>query len=86
MLCCALNLHWIILLQKYHPSRVFTIVYEPFALITTLIYLRYEARASTRWRVLSGLVLFIVAITLAIVVSLSTLFWLSREAAFKMDV
>ncbi|CAM6094977.1 unnamed protein product [Calypogeia fissa] len=64
--------YYYVVFPNDHPSRVFTIVYEPFALITTFIFLYYEARASTRWRILSGFALFIAAIALAIVIDVAT--------------
>lgn len=45
-------------LQDYHPSRVLTIVYQPFALGTMAILAYHEAKIDTRKRNLYGYVLF----------------------------
>jgi equilibrative nucleoside transporter 1/2/3 len=55
--------------QGYHPSRVFTLTYQPLALTTTLIFTCYEARVSTRLRVLLGFGIYIVILLLFIIVS-----------------
>ncbi|EPS58927.1 hypothetical protein M569_15884, partial [Genlisea aurea] len=43
---------------KYHPSRVLTLVYQPFALGTMVILTYNEARVDTRIRNLFGYILF----------------------------
>ncbi|CAK9882783.1 unnamed protein product [Sphagnum jensenii] len=57
---------------SYHPSRVFTLIYQPIGLVTSLIFTWYEARCSTRLRVLAGFSLFFIMILLLIVVDLAT--------------
>lgn len=42
----------------YHPSRVLTLVYQPFAFGTMIILAYYEAKIDTRKRILFGYVLF----------------------------
>ncbi|KAG0614918.1 hypothetical protein M758_5G000700 [Ceratodon purpureus] len=56
----------------YHPSRVFTLIYQPLALTTTLIFTIYEARVSTRLRVLLGFGGYIVLLLLFIFVDVAT--------------
>ncbi|KAG6536519.1 hypothetical protein ZIOFF_001577 [Zingiber officinale] len=48
----------VIIGQKYHPTRVLTIVYQPFALVTTAIFTYHEAKVNTRLRNLTGYILF----------------------------
>lgn len=55
--------------KKYHPILAFTLVYQPFALITTLILAHYESKISTRMRNLSGYATFFVCSLLVLVVS-----------------
>lgn len=45
-------------MKKYHPSRVLTLVYQPFALATMAILVYNEARINTRKRNLAGFTLF----------------------------
>lgn len=45
-------------MKKYHPSRVLTLVYQPFALATMAILAYNEARIDTRKRNLAGFTLF----------------------------
>ncbi|XP_045825339.1 equilibrative nucleotide transporter 3-like [Trifolium pratense] len=56
----------------YHPMRTFTIVYQPFALITTLILAHYESRINTRLRNLYGYSLFFALSLLVLVLDLAT--------------
>lgn len=58
-------------LQGYHPTRVFTLVYQPFALVTILVLTRYEARINTRLRILVGYTLFFIFVLLIPVVSVN---------------
>ncbi|PKI63913.1 hypothetical protein CRG98_015694, partial [Punica granatum] len=46
------------LFPKYHPSRVLTLVYQPFAIGTMAILAYYEARVDTRKRNIAGYILF----------------------------
>ena len=58
-------------LQDYHPTRVFTLVYQPFALVTILVLTQYEARINTRLRILVGYTLFFIFVLLIPVVSVT---------------
>jgi hypothetical protein len=51
-------------MQGYHPARVFTLVYQPFALATILVLTFFEARVNTRLRLISGYSLFFMCILL----------------------
>lgn len=53
------------LFPKYHPSRVLTLVYQPFALGTIAILAHKEAKIDTRKRNLAGFTLFFLS-TLAL--------------------
>ncbi|KAF3775721.1 Equilibrative nucleotide transporter 3 [Nymphaea thermarum] len=53
---------------RYHPSRVLTLVYQPFALGTIALLTYYEARLNTRRRNLGGYTLFFISSLLVIVV------------------
>ncbi|KAL4390278.1 hypothetical protein AHAS_Ahas03G0129100 [Arachis hypogaea] len=59
-------------LSRYHPSRVLTLVYQPFAVgtIATLAY--NEERINTRFWNLFGYILFFVATLLVLVIDLAT--------------
>lgn len=57
------------LLKTYHPSRVLTLVYQPFALGTMAILAYNEARIDTRKRNILGFLLFSISTFLLIVVS-----------------
>ncbi|CAJ2648756.1 unnamed protein product [Trifolium pratense] len=62
------------LFPNYHPSRVLTLVYQPFA-IGTLIILAYRGSKSninTRLRNLAGFILFFVATLLILILDLAT--------------
>ncbi|XP_057537049.1 equilibrative nucleotide transporter 3-like [Amaranthus tricolor] len=57
---------------KYHPSRVLTLVYQPFA-VGTLAYLAYnESRIDTRWRNIAGYILFFVSTFGCLLLDLAT--------------
>lgn len=60
------NLVW--KLKDYHPSRVLTLVYQPFALGTMAILAYNEAKVDTRKRILAGYVLFTLSTVALIVV------------------
>ncbi|KAL1567337.1 Epsin-3, clathrin recruitment and traffic between the Golgi and endosome [Salvia divinorum] len=53
-------------IEKYHPSRVLTLVYQPFAFGTMMLLAYYEAKINTRKRILFGYSLFALC-TLALV-------------------
>ncbi|KAF8669239.1 hypothetical protein HU200_051571 [Digitaria exilis] len=46
------------LFPKYHPTRIITLTYQPFVLVTTAIFTYHEARVNTRMRNLVGYMLF----------------------------
>ncbi|KAI3911791.1 hypothetical protein MKW92_045209 [Papaver armeniacum] len=54
---------------NYHPSRVLTLVYQPFATVTLAILAYNEAKVNTRRRNLHGYLLFFVSSLLILVVS-----------------
>jgi len=56
-------------LKKYHPSRVLTLVYQPFAIGTIVILTCYESKINTRLRNLAGFTLFFAATFLVLIVS-----------------
>ncbi|XP_058739538.1 equilibrative nucleotide transporter 3-like [Vicia villosa] len=74
----ALNNMWTMgdyyykIFPKYHPILVFTLVYQPFALVTTMILAHYESKISTRIRNISGYTLFFVCSLFQIVLDLAT--------------
>ncbi|VVA34810.1 PREDICTED: equilibrative [Prunus dulcis] len=57
---------------SYHPSRVLTLVYQPFALITMVTLAYHEAKLNTRKRNLIGYALFFLGTLMLIVVDLAT--------------
>ncbi|XP_062093527.1 equilibrative nucleotide transporter 3-like [Humulus lupulus] len=60
------------LFPDYHPSRVLTLVYQPFALGTMILLAYNEAKIDTRKRNLCGYTLFFASTLLLIVVDLVT--------------
>ncbi|KAL5581886.1 hypothetical protein UlMin_014328 [Ulmus minor] len=64
--------YYVYLFPNYHPSRVLTLVYQPFALGTLLILAYNEAKINTRRRNLFGYILFFIAILLVLVLDLAT--------------
>ncbi|OWM78603.1 hypothetical protein CDL15_Pgr002774 [Punica granatum] len=58
--------------KDYHPSRVLTLVYQPFALITLAILVYHEAKINTRRRNLFGYTLFFISSLLVLVLDLAT--------------
>ncbi|XP_055804917.1 equilibrative nucleotide transporter 3-like isoform X1 [Solanum dulcamara] len=64
------------LFPNYHPSRVLTLVYQPFALGTILILAYNEAKIDTRKRILAGFTLYTLStLTLILVCSAFVIFW-----------
>lgn len=57
---------------KYHSSRVLTLVYQPFALISLAVLSYFEATISTRRRILVGYILFNICTLLVLVLDLAT--------------
>ncbi|KAM6551796.1 hypothetical protein CsatB_001604 [Cannabis sativa] len=58
--------------ENYHPSRVLTLVYQPFAVGTMILLAYNEAKIDTRKRNLIGYTLFFTSTMLLIVVDLVT--------------
>lgn len=61
-------------MQKYHPTRVITLTYQPFVLATTAIFTYHEAKVNTRLRNLAGYTLFFLSSFAAIIVSTTDCF------------
>lgn len=59
-------------LKLYHPSRVLTLVYQPFALGTMAILAYNEAKIDTRKRNLTGYILFFLSTLALLVVSIAS--------------
>ncbi|XP_052302210.1 LOW QUALITY PROTEIN: equilibrative nucleotide transporter 3 [Populus trichocarpa] len=57
-------------MQRYHSSRVLTLIYQPFALGTLAVLAYYEAKINTRLRNFFGYILFFFSTLLVLVVSL----------------
>ncbi|CAI0467864.1 unnamed protein product [Linum tenue] len=60
------------LFPKYHPSRVLTLVYQPFALGTMAILAYNESRINTRTRNIAGYLLFFVSTLMLLVLDFAT--------------
>ncbi|KAM7506148.1 hypothetical protein LguiB_005052 [Lonicera macranthoides] len=60
------------LFPLYHPSRVLTLVYQPFALGTMAILAYNEAKSDTRKRNLTGYILFFLSTLALLVVSIAS--------------
>ncbi|RDX81128.1 Equilibrative nucleotide transporter 3 [Mucuna pruriens] len=60
------------LFPKYHPSRVLTLIYQPFALVTMIILAHNESRINTRRRNIIGYALFTIGTFLVLVLDLAT--------------
>ncbi|XP_038689003.1 equilibrative nucleotide transporter 3-like isoform X2 [Tripterygium wilfordii] len=60
------------LFPDYHPSRVLTLVYQPFALGTMVILAYYESRINTRKRNIAGYAIFTLSTFSLIVLDLAT--------------
>lgn len=57
---------------NYHPTRILSVVYQPFAFVTVAILTYHEARLNTRIRNLAGYSLFFICSTLLIVLDVAT--------------
>ncbi|KAK8919215.1 Equilibrative nucleotide transporter 3 [Platanthera zijinensis] len=57
---------------SYHPTRVLTLVYQPFAFITLAVLTYHEAKLNTRIRNICGYTLFFISSALVIVLDLAT--------------
>ncbi|XP_027063825.1 equilibrative nucleotide transporter 3-like [Coffea arabica] len=64
--------YYVYLFPSYHPSRVLTLVYQPFALGTLAVLAYNEAKIDTRKRNLFGYSLFFVSTLLVLVLDLAT--------------
>jgi equilibrative nucleoside transporter 1/2/3 len=60
------------LFPKYHPSKVLTLVYQPFANVTMVILAIYESKLNTRKRNIFGYILFTACTFGLIVLDLAT--------------
>ncbi|XP_057455428.1 equilibrative nucleotide transporter 3-like [Lotus japonicus] len=60
------------LFPKYHPSRVLTLVYQPFAVGTLAVLAYNEAKINTRKRNLLGYTLFFITTLLVLILDLAT--------------
>lgn len=58
-----------LLLKNYHPARLLTLIYMPFAVVSMAILTYYESKIDTRKRNLSGLILFFLSSLLLLLVS-----------------
>lgn len=64
--------YYVSIFPNYHPTRILSLVYQPFAFITVVILTCYEARVSTRSRNLGGFSLFFISSALLIVLDVAT--------------
>ncbi|XAR66377.1 hypothetical protein NMG60_11012590 [Bertholletia excelsa] len=64
--------YYYILFPKFHPSRVLTLVYQPFALVTMAILAHNESKIDTRRRNLAGFTLFFLSTFALLVLDLAT--------------
>ena len=60
--------------QNYHPSRVLTLVYQPFAVGTIAILAYHEATLNTRKRNLIGFTLFFFSSLAIVIVSMEPVY------------
>lgn len=64
--------YYVNLFPRYHPSRVLTLVYQPFALGTLAILAYHEAKINTRKRNLFGYSLFFISSLAILILDLAT--------------
>lgn len=64
--------YYVTLFPKYHPTRVLTLVYQPFAFGLTCIFTYYEAKLNTRRRNLAGFALFFLSSLALIMLDIGT--------------
>ncbi|PHU25007.1 Equilibrative nucleotide transporter 4 [Capsicum chinense] len=64
--------YYVSLFPDYHPSRVLTLIYQPFALGTLAILAYNEAKINTRRRNLFGYSLFFISTFIVLVLDLAT--------------
>lgn len=71
-------------MQNYHPSRVLTLVYQPFALGALAILAYNEAKINTRRRNLFGYILFFLSSLAVLVVSSLAIFLVHDRFTLRM--
>lgn len=71
------------LLQKYHPTRALTLVYQPFALGTMAILAYNESKIDTRKRNITGYTIFF-ASTLALLLVSSVMLFSALYLDYKL--
>ncbi|KAJ3670303.1 hypothetical protein LUZ60_010627 [Juncus effusus] len=64
--------YYVYLFPNYHPTRVLTVVYQPFAVTTISILAWREAKSNTRRRNLFGFTLFFLSTFALIILDLAT--------------
>ncbi|KAK9689731.1 hypothetical protein RND81_09G077700 [Saponaria officinalis] len=64
--------YYVYLFPRYHSTRVLSLVYQPFALVTIALLAYNEANINTRRRNLSGYILFSVSSLAVLVLDLAT--------------
>ncbi|XP_050207003.1 equilibrative nucleotide transporter 3-like isoform X2 [Mercurialis annua] len=64
--------YYTFLFPRYHPSRVLSLVYQPFAVGTVAVLAYYEAKINTRKRNLFGYVIFFIGSVMVLVLDLAT--------------
>ncbi|XP_057455431.1 equilibrative nucleotide transporter 3-like isoform X1 [Lotus japonicus] len=64
--------YYVYLFPKYHPSRVLSLVYQPFAIGTLAILAYNEAKINTQRRNLFGYTLFFITTLLVLILNLAT--------------
>lgn len=64
--------YYVHLFPRYHPQRILTLVYQPFALGTLAVLTYNEAKINTRKRNLFGYSLFFISTLLVLVLDLAT--------------
>jgi solute carrier family 29 (equilibrative nucleoside transporter), member 1/2/3 len=56
-------------MQKYHPTRIIALTYQPFVLTMTAIFTYHKTKVNSRLRNLVGYLLFFLSSFAAIIVS-----------------
>lgn len=73
---------FLFILKDYHPARVLTLVYQPFALGTMAILAYNESKIDTRKRNIFGYCLFTISTFALIIVSIKFYFLLGFNYTF----
>ncbi|XP_016674824.1 equilibrative nucleotide transporter 3 isoform X1 [Gossypium hirsutum] len=76
--------YYVFLFPNYHPSRVLTLVYQPFALGTLAILAYHEAKINTRRRNLFGYILFFLSSLAILVVSSLAIYLVHDRFTLRM--